>query len=207
MLYVEQDAVEAGELLMADDFSGDDLTERWEVTGGEWSEKDGVLTGVFRGNAGGLIYSRQGYMGDILLDFYGRMLSPCDNDLNWTFRARGWDHAKDDADVSYIAGLNGWWVRRTGIERYPECALRALTQSFTAESDRWYHIQSGIVKNTAFLAVDGQMIMTLNDPDPICAADCSRVGLGTYCSQVQFRDFKLYRPRVTAVDMFYTPKF
>jgi len=198
--------VSPGELLFSDNFPTGLITDRWEVSGGEWEAKDGVLTGVFRGNGGGLIYSLRQYPGDVMLDYYGRMLSPCDNDLNFSFRADGWDYEKNDASIGYIGGLNGWWTSQAGLEKYPGCRLQALC-GFNAEADRWYHIQTGIVGSTCFLAVDGELIVTLSDPDPITDPKCARVGLGTYCSQIQVRDFKLYRPVVEQVERSYTPKF
>ena len=195
-----------GEVLFADDFPTGDISDRWEVTGGEWEARDGILTGTFRGNGGGLIYSREQYPGDIMLDFYGTMVSPCDNDLNFTFRADGWDYAHNDASIGYIGGLNGWWTKQAGLEKYPGCALQALC-GFRTVADREYHIQTGIVGSTCFLAVDGEMVVTLSDPSPITQENCARVGLGTYCSQIRFRKFRVYRPIVHKVDRKYIPKF
>lgn len=195
-----------GELLFADHFPTGPIDDRWEVSGGEWKAENGVLYGTFRGNGGGLIYSRQQFPGDIMLDYYGTMISPCDNDLNFTFRAGGWDYENNDASIGYIGGLNGWWCGHAGLEKYPGCYLRSLS-GFHAESDREYHIQTGIVEATCFLVVDGELIVTMSDPDPIVAANCNRVGLGTYCSQIKMRDFKVYRPIVEHTNRFYTPNF
>ena len=46
-----------GEQLFADDFPTGPIEDRWEITGGECTAKDGILTVFFRGNGGGLIYS------------------------------------------------------------------------------------------------------------------------------------------------------
>jgi len=195
-----------GELLFADDFPTGPITDRWEVSGGEWVARDGILTGTFRGNGGGLIYSAAQYPGDIMLDFFGTMVGPCDNDLNFTFRADGWDYEKNDASIGYIGGLNGWWTKQSGIERYPGCALHALT-GFRAVPDREYHIQTGIIGSQCFLAVDDEMVVGMGDPEPISDPKCNRVGLGTYCSQIRFRRFRVYRPSIVRVPRTYTPKF
>ena len=206
MLSILQMDVTAGELLFADDFPTGDISDRWEITGGEWEAKDGVLTGKFRGNGGGLIYSKKQYPGDIIMDFYGTMIPPCDNDLNFTFRADGWDYEHNDASIGYVGGLNGWWTKQAGLEKYPTLALTALS-GFRGEAGREYHIQTGIVGSTCFLAVDGEIQVVLTDPDPITAANCARVGLGTYCSQIAFRKFRLYRAVKTDVPRAYIPKF
>ena len=207
MLFVGFERVEPGELLFHDDFTDPDLSKNWEITGGEWVSGDGTCTGIYRENAGGLIYTHRQFPGDIMLDFYGTIIPPCNNDLNFAFRTRGWDYKVGDSDVAYIGGLNGWYINRCGLEKYPDLKLQALCQHFEAESDREYHIQTGIVGSTAFLAVDGQMLLTLSDPDPITLEDCNRVGLGTYCSHIRFRDFKVYRPKTTHTPMEYVPKF
>lgn len=195
-----------GEQLFADDFPTGPIEDRWEITGGEWTAKDGILTVFFRGNGGGLIYSRQQFPGDIMLDYYGQMVSPCDNDLNFTFRANGWDYVHNDASIGYIGGLNGWWNKHAGIEKYPGCHLQALS-GFHAESDREYHIQTGIIGSTCFLAVDGELVIALSDPDPISNPACNRVGLGTYCSMIRVRDFRVYRAVREKVNRIYTAKF
>lgn len=198
--------VTAGELLLADDFPTGPIDDRWEITGGEWSAENGVLTGRFRGNGGGLIYSMEQYPGDIILDFYGTMIPPCANDLNFTFRADGWDFKNNDASIGYVGGLNGWWTVQAGIERYPGCVPQALS-GFKAESGREYHIQTGIVDNVCFLAVDGELVCTLADPSPIDMPGCARVGLGTYCSQIAFRKFRLYRAVKEKTERTYVPNF
>lgn len=165
-----------------------------------------MLTGCYRGNGGGLIYSRAPFPGDIILEFTGRMVPPCDNDLNFTFRADGWDYARNDASIGYIGGLNGWWTRQAGLEKYPGCRLQALS-GFKAESGHSYRIQTGIVKNTCFLAVDGELVVTLSDPNPIEVERCARVGLGTYCSRIEFSAFRVYRAQIHAAHRFYTPNF
>ena len=206
MFYLRDQEVTTGALLFSEDFSKG-WQDRWEISGGEWNAKDGVLDGLYRGNAGGLIHTNEQFPGNIMMDFYGKMISPCNNDLNFSFRAKGWDYEKQDAARGYIAGLNGWWKNRTGIERYPECEMYAMNGSFVAESDREYHIQTGIVDNISFVLVDGKLVVLLCDPNPINEEGCFRIGLGTYCSHVQFRDLKVYRAESRTANLFYTPQF
>ena len=198
--------IEPGELLFQDDFPTGNIDDRWEITGGEWSARDGILTGCYRENGGGLIYSKQSFPGDILMEFTGRMVPPCDNDLNFSFRADGWDYEHKDASIGYIGGLNGWWTKQAGLEKYPGCRLQALC-GFKAESGRKYRIQTGIVGSTCFLAVDGNLIVTLSDPEPIAAENCMRVGLGTYCSKIEFSHFQIYRACVHEAHREYIPNF
>ena len=209
MFYVHQSKVfpEESEVLFEDSFTGTDLSQNWEISGGEWNARDGILTGSTRENAGALIYSYQQFPGDVMLDFYGTMIPPCSNDLNFCWRSKGWDYEKKDADIGYIAGLGGWWTGRTGIEKYPECDLFALTNCLVPESGREYHIQAGIIGHMCFVTVDNRVILEMRDPDPILEPDCNRIGLGTYCSQIQFRGFKVLRPKWEKAELSYTPTF
>ena len=198
--------IEEGELLFADDFPTGSIDDRWDVTGGKWEAKDGILTGESPTNLGDLIYTYKQYPGDIILDFYGTMIPPCDNDLNFAFRADGLDKKKGDGFTGYIGGLNGWWVGQSGIERDPNCCPKALS-GFKAESGREYHIQTGIADNNCFLVVDNQLIVVFQDENPITDPDCMRVGLGVYCSKIAFRKFRLYRAIVHPVSREYIAKF
>ena len=98
----------------------------------------------------------------------------------------------DYTDPGYVGGLNGWWVKQSGIERYPGCSPRALS-GFIAESGKEYHIQTGIIKDTCFMVVDDKLVLTFTDDNPINDPECNRVGLGIYCSKIAFRKFRLYR--------------
>ena len=198
--------IEEGELLFADDFPTGPIDDRWIVSTGTWEAKDGILTGESRTNDGDLIYTKQQIPGDIILDFYGTMIPPCDNDLNFLFRSDGLYHEKGDNFTSYIGGLNGWWVKQSGIERYPGCKPRALS-GFIAESGKEYHIQTGIVGDTCFLVVDDKLILTFTDDNPINDPDCNHVGLGIYCSKIAFRQFRVYRAIVHPANREYVASF
>lgn len=194
---------EGSEILFRDDFLQPGLGPDWEVTGGRWKAGDGVLRGQNGEDRGALVYTNARFPGDVLLDFYGTAVPPCRNDLNFTWKARGWDAAKNDADIGYIGGLGGWWTGRAGIEKYPDCALRALTGSFCLEPGRAYHIQAGSILDYAFVAVDGQVLVELRDPQPLTGEDCARAGLGVYCSTIEFRRFRVLRPAWRHIRMAY----
>lgn len=194
---------EKSEALFEASFSEKGLSEDWEVTGGRWEAKNGVLRGCNREERGGILYTKRGFPGDVMLDFYGSIVPPCRNDLNFTWKADGWDFAKNDAGTGYIGGLNGWWTGRAGIEKYPQCRLRALTNCFPAESGRQYHIQAGSIEDYCFLAVDGRVIIEVRDPQPIVGEECSRVGLGVYCSEIEFGAFRVLRPAWRQVRLSY----
>ncbi len=188
-------------------FSRESMNEDWAVAAGEWWIEDGWLTGRIYENSGGFIYTRNNYAGDIILDFYGRTVPPCNNDMNFTWHAQGWDKNKNDAGIGYIAGINGWWAGKTGIEKYPECEIQATTSIQEYEAGRSYHIQAGSIQGQCFIFVDGRLVIEMKDPCPIDSVKYGKVGFGTYCSYIQVRDLKLFRPAAEDVSLEYTANF
>ena len=184
---------EKSELLYKADVTQESLEKDFEISGGTWTAKDGVVVGYMKEDGGGLIYSRKHYLGDIMLDFYGKALPPYDNDINFTFCANGWDHAKGEPFDSYVGGLQGWWLGKSGIEKYPLSSnVDALAVFKEFDKTKEYHIQTGRVGKRLFLFVDGELIVELADNNPI--EKYGRVGLGVYASKIQFRDFKVFKP-------------
>lgn len=197
---------EQSEELLCLRFSDRADLEQLELASGSWTIEDSALVGRFRENGGGICYTRKSFPGDILIDFYGTMLSPCCNDLNFVLKAEGWDYEKNDAARGFIGGLNGWYDKKAGFEKYPLCRTQALV-SFDASSDQEYHIQAGYCKDTLFLAVDGTLLLEMRDPEPEEFAPFGRIGLGTYCSQIRFRDLRILRPAWRTISQTYQAKF
>jgi len=184
----------------------DDLNH-FEIASGEWEIAGGKLQGTYRENAGGMLYSKMSAPGDIMLDFYGEMVPPCANDLNFNFKTEGYDYGKQDAGRGYIGGLNGWWEKKAGIERYPSCSPAAATTLFTAESGVPYHIQTGVIEGFCFLFVDGRLVVEMIDTGHDDFAAFGRFGFGTYCSQVKYSNLTVYRPAWKHRELRYTAEF
>ena len=195
--------LDKSELLFSLPFANASDLEQLELASGSWGIENGALVGRFRGNGGGICYTKDRFPGDILIDFYGTMLSPCNNDLNFVLKAEGWDYERNDAARGFIGGLND---KKAGFEKYPLCDTQALVP-FAAVSDREYHIQAGYCKDTLFLAVDSQLLVEMRDPAPEEFAGFGRIGLGTYCSQIRFRDLKILRPSWRSVTQSYQANF
>lgn len=197
--------LDKSEILYNRPFSDDSIKEDWDIATGEWRVENGWLAGKNIINGGGIIYSKNTYPGDIMLDFYGRTVPPCNHDLNFTWCSEGWDYSKNDAGISYIAGIEGWWTSKTGIEKYPECNLQAMTSLLDFKPGRIYHIQAGILQNYCFIFVDGKLAVEMRDSNPIDSKKFGKIGFGTYCSSIQIRDFKLYGLVSEDAHMEYTP--
>ena len=185
--------------------STEELERDWEYKNGIWKVEDGWICGKHTGNSGGILYSKKHFPGNVLLEFEGRTVPPCSNDLNFTWRSAGWNEETDDAGVSYIAGLAGWWEGKVGIEHYPECLCRAATPLFSLEAGRTYFIQAGDIDGHCFIFVDGRLAVELFDPDPI--TQYGKVGLGTYASWIQARNFRVRQIVSRPCQLSYTPLF
>ncbi len=183
----------------------EELERDWEYRNGVWKVEDGWICGKHTGNSGGILYSKKEYRGNVLLEMEGRTVPPCDNDLNFTWRAAGWDDEKDDAGVSYIGGLAGWWESKAGIEHYPECTCRAATPLFHFEAGRTYFIQAGDINGHCFLFVDGRLVVEMYDPNPL--DQFGKVGLGTYASWIQVKNFRVRQIVSRPYQLSYTPEF
>ena len=57
------------ELLLSLPFSTASDLEQLELASGSWGIENGALVGRFRGNGGGICYTRKSFPGDILIDF------------------------------------------------------------------------------------------------------------------------------------------
>lgn len=196
MLHIAQKNIylEKSELLRRYDFTDENLREDFEVTGGEWKTLDGRLDALYERDGGALIYSKRRFDGDVILDFEAEAVPPCVNDVNFTWKAEGWDYGKSDALRGYVAGLGGWWDGKTGMEKYPTCRPWAATPLFKVESGRRYHITAGSIGEHCFIAVDGQVIIEMFDPSPETLDGAGRVGLGVYASHARFGPLSVYRP-------------
>lgn len=198
--------LEKSEILYDIPFSEASLKADFEIATGDWRLEGNWLTGKILDNGGGIIYLKNNYPGDIMLDFYGRTVAPSSHDLNFTWHSEGWDYEKNDAGISYIAGLNGWWTGKTGIEKYPKCDVQSMTSLLEFIPGRIYHIQAGTIGQYSFIFVDGKLAVEMKDTEPIDSSIYGKVGFGCYCSHVQFSGFRLYKLYTEKVDLIYSPE-
>ena len=181
------------ELLYSAEFSESSDLDDFEVTGGDWRVEDGWLIGSINEDRGGLIYSNRSFDCDVIIDFEAMAIPPCDNDLNFTWHADGWNYEKNDASRGYIAGLGGWWLNRAGIEKYPDFKLYCSTGSYPLKSGKIYRITAGSIEGHCFIYADGELIVEVTDPEYKTLLPYGRVGFGTYASAIKFRNLKVYR--------------
>jgi hypothetical protein len=199
--------LEKSKLVYDRPFTQSSFADEWDIATGDWSVEDDWLTGKIREDGAGIIYCRQTFSNDIMLDFVGRTVAPSSHDLNFTWYSAGWDYEKNDSAAAYIAGLNGWWTGKTGIEKYPECNVQATTSLLDFIPGKIYHIQAGTVGEYSFIFIDGKLALEMKDAEPGNLIKTGKIGFGCYCSNVQFKDLKVYEVYSEDLSLGYSPDF
>jgi hypothetical protein len=193
-------------ILYDEPISAENFTKNWQVYTGEWWVDGEWLTGKNPGNFPGMAFLKGDYPGNVLVDFEARTVLPSSRDINVMWNG-SWDEVKNKRDVAYVAGLEGWWGGKIGIEKSPEYKLNAATPLFDFEPGRIYHIQVGSINGHCFVFVNGQLLLEVTDPDPIDSQKYTKVGFEAYCSYIQIRNIQIRSIAWQPVELKYTPDF
>lgn len=175
----------------------------WEPKLGHWEYKDGCLIGKEPGNFGGILLSKAFYEGNVMMKFTVSTILPATRDLNALF-CTTWDENTNYLKKGYIVGLNGWYDNKSGIERYPEEELRALTSLYHYEPGTEVEILTGAIDGHSFLFADGVLIQELVDGDPIKGG---HVGFSPYSTCLKIRDIQIRQICWEPREQVYTPEF
>jgi len=171
-------------------FTPETLAADWQIRGGEWWIDGEWLTGRNPLNAPGMVTSRATYFGNVLLDFEARTVPPSTHDIDCMWNG-SWDETTNTRDVAYVAGLQGWWEGKVGVERSPDYLLTAATPLFTFEAGRIYRMQAGSIAGHIFVIVDGRLLLEITDPAPIDSTRYGLVGFEAYASMIQVRNLTI----------------
>jgi hypothetical protein len=163
------------------------LEEDWEARHAEWTCEDGAFCGCNPRPAPGVLISRPEFPGNVLMDFRARTVLPSRHDIDVMWNL-SWDYKTDTRGPAYVAGVQGWWDGKVGIEKSPEYRLIAAAPCPWFEPGREYHIQAGSVDGHCFLFVDGVLRLEVLDPDPINSKRHNHVGFEAYQSMIRVSD-------------------
>jgi hypothetical protein len=173
-------------------FSADALAEDWEVKSGEWRVEDGSLHGANPLPRPGCILLRRPMPGNVLVDFRAATVAPSTHDIDVMWNA-SWDRQADARGPAYVAGVQGWWDGKVGIEKSPAYKLVATAPCPWFQPGKEYHIQAGSIDGHCFLFVDGVLRLEMLDPDPIDSSRSAGVGFEAYQSRIRIRDVVVRR--------------
>lgn len=197
--------LEKSPLLLSETFESGSLDERWRVCGGEWWIEDEWLTGKNHENAPGMVLSKGDYPGNVLMDFEARTVLPSTHDIDAMWNGC-WDEEKNERGTAYVAGVQGWWDGKVGLEKSPDYKLTVCTPLFEFTPGQIYHIQCGSIDGHCFIFIDGKLILELTDPDPIDSQEYSKVGFEAYASHIQIRSIQVRQIAWTPIDQHYEPE-
>ncbi len=156
----------------------------WEVRNAHWSYENDALIGKNDKPEPGVIFNRKPFPGNVLVDFYAQTILPSTHDINVMWNM-SWDDAANQRGAAYVAGVQGWWQGKVGIEKSPEYKLLATAPCPWFEPGRLYHIQAGSIDGHCFLFVDGVLRLELMDPDPIDSSVHTHIGFEAYQSMIK----------------------
>ncbi|QHW35530.1 hypothetical protein GZH47_32095 (plasmid) [Paenibacillus rhizovicinus] len=180
------------EVLHETRFADEDFREDWRIYGGDWWTEDGWLNGKNMANAPGVIMSKRSFPGNVLIEFEGRTVLPSTHDIDMMWNA-SWDEQTGQRGAAYVAGIEGWWEGKVGIEKSPGYTLNAATPLFDFDPGRTYRIQAGSIDGHCFVCVDGKLLLELTDHEPIDAQIHTGVGFEAYASFIQIRNLTVRR--------------
>jgi hypothetical protein len=198
--------IENSPVLYETAFSKKELTKNWDIKSGEWWYKDGWLNGRNPGNFPGMVNARKNFPGNVLVEFEARTVTPCTHDINFMWNG-SWNEETNTRDIAYVAGLEGWWEGKVGIEKSPQYLLNAGTGLFEFDPQKTYFIQGGSIDGHCFICADKKLLLEITDPDPIDNQKYVNIGFEAYCSWIQIRNVVIRQIKWDPRKMNYKPEF
>ena len=198
--------IENSKILFDKPITKENFADLCKVYTGEWYIDNGWLTGKNPGNFPGMVFLNGDYPGNVLVEFEARTVLPSSHDINFMWNG-SWDETKNERGTAYVAGLQGWWEGKVGIEKSPDYKLNAATPLFRFDSGCIYRIMGGSIDGHCFIFVDGNLALEVTDPDPIDSQRFTKVGFEAYCSFIQIRNIKVRSISWHPISLKYSPEF
>ena len=182
------------------------FNDDWDVRQSNWHFDDDALWGRNPQPGPGVLISRRAFPGNVLLDFHAQTVLPSTHDIDVMWNMN-WDEAANTRGAAYVAGIQGWWEGKVGIERSPEYRLGAAAPCPWFVPGREYHIQVRSIDGHCFVFVDGVLRIELFDPAPIDSRQHNRVGFECYQSMVRIRSLVVRQIVWEKRPLAYAPEF
>lgn len=196
----------ASGILFNDTIIQESLYRDWTIHHSEWYVEKGWLFGKNRGNHPGMAILKKSFPGNVLVEFEASTVDPSTHDINVMWNGE-WVESTDKRGVAYVAGLQGWWTGKVGIEKSPDYRFMAGTPLLDFHPGQVYRIQAGSIDGHCFIFAYGRLLLEAMDPDPIDNQKYTRVGLEAYSSWIKVRNVVIRQISWKAVDMCYEAEF
>lgn len=193
-------------ILFEDEITSESLAKNWTTHHSEWWLEDGWLHGKNPGNHPGMVILNKDFPGNVLVEFEAKTVEPSTHDINVMWNGE-WLDSIDQRGVAYVAGLQGWWKGKVGIEKSPDYKFMVGTPLLDFQPGKLYHIMAGSIDGHCFIFANGKLLLEAMDPHPIDHQKYTKVGLEAYSSYIKVRNFKIRQIKWKPVDLKYEPEF
>lgn len=182
------------------------LAAEWTIHHSEWSAEGEWLTGSNRGNHPGMAILKQDFPGNVLVEFEAQTLLPSSHDINVMWNGE-WLAEGDRRGIAYVAGLQGWWTGKVGIEKSDKYEFMVGTPLLSFVPGKIYKIRAGSIEGHCFIFADDQLLLEAMDPDPIDHQKYTKIGFEAYCSRIRIRNIIIRQVSWEEAEMKYDPEF
>jgi hypothetical protein len=194
------------EILYNRPVSAESLAREWTIHHSEWGADGEWLTGSNRGNWPGMAVLKQDFPGNVLVEFEAQTLLPSSHDINVMWNGE-WLKDGDRRGLAYVAGLQGWWTGKVGIEKSDKYEFMVGTPLLDFVPGKLYKIQAGSINGHCFIFADNQLLLEAMDPDPIDHQKYTKIGFEAYCSMIRIKNIVIRQIYWEEVEMKYEPEF
>lgn len=177
-------------VLFDEEITKEKLTTDWIQKHSDWSIENGWLVGKNKGNWPGMAILKADFPGNVMIEFEAKTILPCTHDINFMWNG-SWNDSTNQRDLAYIAGLQGWWTGKVGIEKSPKYEFMCGTPLLDFEPGKTYKIIGGSIEGHCFIIADGKLLLEVMDPNPIDHQKYTKVGFEAYSSQIAIRNVKI----------------
>ena len=193
-------------VLFDEEITAESLAKNWTSHHSEWWLEDGWLHGKNPGNHPGMLILNKDFPGNVLVEFEATTVEPSTHDINVMWNGE-WLDSIDQRGVAYVAGLQGWWRGKVGIEKSPDYKFMVGTPLLDFQPGKLYHIMAGSIDGHCFIFANGQLLLEAMDPNHIDNQNYTKVGLEAYSSNIKVRNVKIRQIKWKPVDLKYEPEF
>lgn len=199
--------VDTSKVLFEAFLTPESFNDQWEIHHSKWHvSDDGWLIGENRGNWPGMAILKKDFPGNVIVEFEAKTILPSSHDINVMWNGE-WLSDSDQRGTAYVAGLQGWWQGKVGIEKSNEYKFMAGTPLLDFNPGETYRIIVGSINGHCFITADNKLLLEAMDPDPIDNQKYTKVGFEAYCSKISIRNILVKEINWEPSEMKYEPEF